>query len=191
MSPVPQRMILWMFAAIVFAIAPMPASAESTANTKASVSTSPSPTGPFEQEVLNRSKAGGSQPVVGKGGANNNFTSWDVRRVTLSLAGVVLLIFGMRAVGRKMVPGAAGTRSSLAVQVLVRSTISPRQQLLLVQVGRRLVLVGSGGAEMNPLCQIDDPDGQEIVWPKLLRLPGEVTSERLSHATIACTRGSS
>ena len=36
--------------------------------------------------------------------------------------------------------------------------ISPKQQLLVVQVGRRLVVVGDSGQQMNPLCEITDPD---------------------------------
>jgi flagellar biogenesis protein FliO len=44
------------------------------------------------------------------------------------------------------------------VQVLSRSVVAPRQQMLVVQFGRRLLLVGSSGAEMTPLCQLDDPD---------------------------------
>jgi flagellar biogenesis protein FliO len=79
-------------------------------------------------------------------------------KIPIALGGVILLIFGMRALGKKMVPGAGAARTSRAVQVLVRSTVSPRQQLMLIQVGRRLVLVGNSGAEMNALCQIDDPD---------------------------------
>jgi hypothetical protein len=42
---------------------------------------------------------------------------------------------------------------------------------MLVQVGRRLVLVGSGGAEMNPLCQIEDPD-------EVAELLGQIQGEK-------------
>ena len=57
-----------------------------------------------------------------------------------------------------MIRSTGKQRTSSAIQVVSRSALSPRQQLVLVQVGRRLVLVGSSGSEMNPLCQIDDPD---------------------------------
>jgi flagellar biogenesis protein FliO len=78
-------------------------------------------------------------------------------KVPLALGGVLALIFAMRWLGKKMVPGARrGT--SRAVQVLVQSPLSARQQLMLVQVGRRLVLVGNSGSEMSALCQIKDPD---------------------------------
>ena len=36
--------------------------------------------------------------------------------------------------------------------------ISPRQQMMVVRFGRRILLVGSSGGEMTPLCQIDQPD---------------------------------
>ena len=45
-----------------------------------------------------------------------------------------------------------------AVKILGRCTISPRQNLLVIQFGKRLVLVGDTGANLNPLCEITDPD---------------------------------
>ena len=37
--------------------------------------------------------------------------------------------------------------------------MSPKQQVLLLQVGRRVVVIGDGGgAGMRPLCEITDPD---------------------------------
>ena len=132
------------------------ASAESSANTKAILSPAPAPSGPYEQTAIRRTGPTTSSTAQGKSSTGPS-NAWDMAKVPMALGGVLLLIFGMRALGKKMVPGGAG-RSSRAVQVLVRSTVSPRQQLMLIQVGRRLVLVGSGGTEMNPLCQIDDPD---------------------------------
>jgi len=44
------------------------------------------------------------------------------------------------------------------MKVLSRSVIAPKQQLLLIQVGRRLVLVGDCGQQMNALAEISDPD---------------------------------
>ena len=49
-------------------------------------------------------------------------------------------------------------RGTSAVKVLSRCTISPRQHLLVVQFGKRLVLVGDSGSNLNPLCEIADPD---------------------------------
>ena len=131
--------------------------AESAANSGASLA--PPTTGPFEQKPIRRSGASASGTTSGKGSAGSTNSAWDMGKVPLALGGVLMLILGMRALGKKMVPGASGAGSSKAVAVLMRSSVSPRQQLILVRVGRRLVLVGcGGGGEMNPLCQIDDPD---------------------------------
>jgi flagellar biogenesis protein FliO len=96
---------------------------------------------------------------------------WDLSKIPLALGGVILLILVLRGVGKRLIPGADRSKASSAVQVLVRSTIGPRQQLMLVQVGRRLVLVGSGGSDMNPLCQIEDPD-------EVAELIGQIRSEK-------------
>jgi flagellar biogenesis protein FliO len=57
---------------------------------------------------------------------------------------------------RFMNPGAKGGAD--AMTVLAKQNISPRQQLMLVQVGRRVVMVGNCGAQMSALAEITDPD---------------------------------
>jgi flagellar protein FliO/FliZ len=83
---------------------------------------------------------------------------FEFRRVVLALGAVIALIFGLRWVAKRVfvIPGSA--RASRAVQVLSRSPLAPRQQVLLLQVGRRLVVVADSGGTMSTLCQIDDPD---------------------------------
>jgi hypothetical protein len=49
-------------------------------------------------------------------------------------------------------------RASAAISVVSRSVVGPRQQLMLVQVGKRLVLVGNSGGQMNSLCEISEAD---------------------------------
>jgi flagellar biogenesis protein FliO len=94
----------------------------------------------------------GAKPGAPTGGG------FDVRRVTLALGGVVALILLLK-LGLKRVFGVAGTtRSSRAVQVLTRSPLSPRHQLMVLRVGRRLLVVADGGAQMNTLSEITDPD---------------------------------
>ena len=82
----------------------------------------------------------------------------DVQRVMLSLAIVLCLILGLRWGGRLLFPGAKAFRPSHAVQVLSRNIISPKQQVLVLQVGRRLVVVGDSGQQMNTLCEISEPN---------------------------------
>jgi flagellar biogenesis protein FliO len=84
--------------------------------------------------------------------------AFDVTRVMLATVGVIALIFLMRAVVRKIFPSTAAHRGTNAVKVLSRTTISPRQHLLVVQFGKRLLLVGDTGTSLNSLCEIADAD---------------------------------
>jgi flagellar biogenesis protein FliO len=84
--------------------------------------------------------------------------AFDVTRVLLATAGVVGLIFLMRAGMKRIFPSTAAHRPISAVKVLSRSAIAPKQHLLVIQFGKRLVLVGDSGSSLNPLCEITDPD---------------------------------
>jgi len=85
-------------------------------------------------------------------------TPVDFRRVAISLGIVLALVFICRWAARYFFPSASVGRSSQVMKVLSRSVIAPKQQLLLIQVGRRLVLVGDCGQQMNALAEISDPD---------------------------------
>src|SRR4029077_6101766 len=62
-----------------------------------------------------------------------------------------------------------------AVQVLSRSPLTPRQQVVLLKVGRRVLVVADNGSQMNSLCQITDPD-------EVAGLVGQLRSEKGSGA---------
>lgn len=103
--------------------------------------------------------ASSASTASGKGGQTpNSGGTFDVTRVMLALGAVILLILILRAGAKRVIPGAAAHRASSFVKVLARCSITPRQNLLVVQFGKRLVLVGDGGANLNPLCEITDPD---------------------------------
>lgn len=55
-----------------------------------------------------------------------------------------------------LLPGGAATTKG--VKVLSRSVLAPKQQVLLLQVGRRVIVVGDSGGNMTPLCEISDSD---------------------------------
>jgi flagellar biogenesis protein FliO len=124
-------------------------------------SSSPAIEGAYEHDALRRS---GSAPVVSGSGKATTATQiqysnpLDIRRVTLALGIVLGLVFVCRWAARWMFPSAGVGRSSQVMKVLSRSVIAPKQQLLLIQVGRRLVLVGDCGQQMNALAEISDPD---------------------------------
>lgn len=92
-------------------------------------------------------------------------------RIVAALTVVLGTIFLLRWLGRRVMAGPVSGRATRAVQVVSRTIVSPKQQLMLVQVGRRLVLVGNSGSAMSPLCEISD--GEEVS-----ELLGQVQSER-------------
>ncbi len=91
------------------------------------------------------------------GVTQSSAVGFDTGRVVLSLAIVLFLIFVLRWLSQRMFGKTVAGRASRAVQVLSRNVISPKQQLLVVQVGRRLLVVGDSGQQMNALCEITDP----------------------------------
>lgn len=92
-------------------------------------------------------------------------------RVTLALGAVVSLILVFRWGARRFMVGGVTSGNSRAVQVISRTIVSPKQQLMLVKVGRRLVLVANTGAGMNAICEIRDE--QEVA-----DLLGQVSADR-------------
>ncbi len=116
--------------------APVPANA-SLENTPIVSRTAPSPS----------SAAPAASPAL--------FNPW---RILGSLAVVLGSIFVFRWAGRRFLGLPAAASASGAIRVLCRSILTPKQQLMLVQVGRRVVLVADSGSQMNALCEITDPD---------------------------------
>ena len=82
----------------------------------------------------------------------------DAGRVGIALAIVLGLIFVLRLAAKWMFPAVAAPRSTDAIRLLSRMMISPKQQILLVQVGRRVIVVGDAGSQLRPLSEITDPD---------------------------------
>ena len=83
---------------------------------------------------------------------------WTSLLRTLMALGVVAgMIFALRFLLKRFGGGWHGRRRSAPMSVLARTGVSARQQLLLVRLGRRLVLVGSGPEGMAPLAEVNDP----------------------------------
>jgi flagellar biogenesis protein FliO len=82
--------------------------------------------------------------------------AWDWVRTGLALGLVVVLIFLTRGILRRLGgPVRVGRRQ--VIEVLARTSVSPKQQLLLVRLGSRLVLVGVGPSGMAALSEVRDP----------------------------------
>ena len=105
-----------------------------------------------EQQLLRRTSPDENRVINRNGGGGDGW--W---RTALALGLVVGLIFLARYLMRRLGGGAAKAGGG-AIDVLARTSVSPRQQLLLVRLGRRLLLVGSGPEGMTPLSEITDPE---------------------------------
>ena len=83
----------------------------------------------------------------------------DLTHVVAALAIVVGLVFGLRWVARRMSLVAPAGKSGRGVRLLSRTVLSPKQQVMLLHVGRRVIVVGdSGTSGMRRLAEITDAD---------------------------------
>jgi flagellar biogenesis protein FliO len=97
-------------------------------------------------------------------------------RVLGALGVVIALIFLLHWASRFFFPSVAGRSSSQIVEVLARSALTPKQQVVLIRVGRRLIVVGDSGAQMNTLCEIADPD-------EVASLVGQLRNDKIAAAS--------
>ncbi|MCP4378043.1 MAG: hypothetical protein GY794_17950 [bacterium] len=74
-----------------------------------------------------------------------------------ALALVVVLIFVARIMLKRFGP-VSGPQRRQVLDVLARSPVSSRHQLLLVKVGKRVLLVGQGPASLTTLSEVSDPE---------------------------------
>ena len=99
-------------------------------------------------------------------GDDNNSSSWltdwwkQWGQAAAALAVVVALIVALKYALRRLsgLGKGSATTAAKAMEVLAKLTPLPRQHLLLVEVGKRLVMVGSGPGGMSRLCEITDPE---------------------------------
>ena len=117
----------------------------------------------IQKQAINRKPGAASGPraTTQKTTANapaGDKTAFDPGRVAWALGVVLVLILLARWIAKRFF-GVTGTaRGTRAVQVLSRSPVSPRQQLVLIRVGRRLIVAADGGGQMNTLSEITDAD---------------------------------
>ena len=81
------------------------------------------------------------------------------------------MILLLRWGGKRLFGQNLGAGSTKAITVLGRSLVTPRQHLMLVQVGRRIVVLANNGTQISPVCEITDP-------VEVAELVGQVRQER-------------
>ncbi len=137
----------------------------------------PSPvwTGVYDQQPLDASSAPATQPAGATVAPTPAAPSGGLgaTRVALALGIVLLVIVAVRAVAKRFLPATVGGAAGM-VKVLSRTPLAPRQQVVLLLVGRRVVVVGDSGGRLSPLAEIADPDEVALL---LGRAAGAVGSE--------------
>jgi len=78
-------------------------------------------------------------------------------RTVLALAIVLAVLLVLRSVLKRLGRRGAAARGG-AMDVLARTSVSPRQQLLLVRLGSKLILMGSSPAGLSALHVVSDPE---------------------------------
>ena len=113
----------------------------------------PSPT-------FSRRRAVARRPILeteaGAGGVGRHQGASPWYRTGLGALGLVLALVALVYAGvRRWVPSVRSGDSGL-MRVVSRTSLTPKQHVVLLQVGRRLVLVGVGSDQVRNLCEITD-----------------------------------
>jgi flagellar biogenesis protein FliO len=92
-----------------------------------------------------------------------------------ALAIVLGLIVVLFLVLRRWTPSLR-TGGSGVVQIVGRTVLAPRQSLVLVQLGRRLVLIGVSAERIQPVCEITDNEEAAAILAESRRIRGDFSS---------------
>lgn len=144
----------------VTTLAPATQPATTAASTPAGPTTAAAATAPATQpsdEIHRASMSGGG--AGGAARASSGSGMYEAGRVVLALGGVIGVILLLKAGAAKFLGlRSAGAGGNRGVRVLSRTMMGPKQQLVLLQVGRKLVLISDSGGQVSTLCEITDPD---------------------------------
>lgn len=129
-------------------------------------------------QPINRDATQPSAQSQGSAAAGSSRESFDLDagRVLVATGGVIALIFMLRWGGKKMLPAALGGASAGAVMVLARCPLGHRQQIILLQIGKRVIVAADCASQLTSLCQITDAD-------EVAALLGALKQEKASPAS--------
>ncbi|MBI4578806.1 MAG: FliO/MopB family protein [Planctomycetes bacterium] len=137
------------------------------------------PTGE-DREILRRGGQGGGSAGRGLAGeARGPFGGGGFSLLTglWPLAAVLALIAGLAFVLRKFLPARKLLVGSDVLRVVARTHLSPKQQLVLVKLGHRLVMLGVSPERVNALMTLDDPEQVAQVMGEIAgRRPGSMSN---------------
>lgn len=121
-----------------------------------------SPAPPVVAPDPNESKPLGTKSTPRTPGSSDASSSegsgWGMFQTIIALAFVVgLILVGKQVVLRLMGRPAAVSRSKV-VEVLSRVSVGPRQHVMLIRLGGRIIVVGDSAGQMRLLANLDEPE---------------------------------
>lgn len=116
------------------------------------------PAGRFDDQPVRTSRAETAGPTTRSAVNQLPVVKFDWPRVALALGGVIAIIFTMRWGAKKYLGVAAATGAGKIVRVLGRAAIGPRQQIVLLQIGRRVIIAADNAGQLSTLSQVTDAD---------------------------------
>jgi flagellar biogenesis protein FliO len=152
------------------AAAPPPAM--KAAETPVNLLAAPVSDDPKESLALGRGPSTSGGAETGKSTSSWVFT-------TLTALGVVIgLILLLRAGFAKLTGRTTASANNPVVEVLSRTSIAPKNHVLLLRLGRRILVVGDSSSGMNTLANIDDPEEVASLLQAIsVTKPGSVSAE--------------
>ncbi len=173
--------------------APAPAHSPSTAPAPApSTATATSHSGVFEDRPIRHARAAAATASATTQHADSSTAAspdYGLARVGVALAIVLSLVFVMRWAGRRFLgDSAAAGRANQSVRVVSRTALAPRQQVLVLQVGQRLLIVGNTGTNLSALGEITDADEVAALLGQL-RQPRDENPGRFASLFWRAARG--
>lgn len=108
----------------------------------------------IEQQPLGKASAPPGERLLPKAKAGGS--SWMLS--TLGSLGVVIALILLLRWGWLKVGGQPAVRPSALVEVLSRTSIAPRNHVLLLRVGSRVLIVGDSPGGMRTLADVTDPE---------------------------------
>ncbi len=95
--------------------------------------------------------------VAAAAGGESGSSGWIVKTLG-ALAVVIGLIFVVRSLLGRVAGSVTSSAFSPAVEVLSRVTVAPRNHILLVRLGKRVLVLGDSSAGLRRLADITEPD---------------------------------
>lgn len=125
--------------------------------TPADVAAQPAPESPASENLESLPLTRG--PADTRDGSDGNKVGGGFWRIVPALLLVLALLAGCVWAARKYLPGAVrlGGGGSSSMRVLGRTHVSPRQSIVLVKIGRRVLVVGATAERLTALDSIIDP----------------------------------